>query len=144
MGSASSSTPDQLRDLDQDSITLCLNVFIKENDETKLEYLLSSCHVPGTRLTTCPELFHSTILFWAVTFHQMHLYTMSLNSHNIFMKELFLWFPFCRREDWETTFLEQGSPIVGDRAKIWTQSSLITKPMFMASYIPYWPWSGWL
>lgn len=70
-------------------------------------------------------------------------YTMSLNSHNISMKKLFLWFPFCRREDWETSFLEQASPIVSDREKIWTQSSLITKPVFIAPYIPHWPWSGW-
>ena len=143
MGSASSSTPDQLHDLDQDSITLCLNFFITENDETKLEYLPSSFHVPGTTLTTLPELFHSTILFWTVTFHQMHFIHLSLNSHNISMKKLFLWFPFCRREDWETTFLEQGSPIVSDREKIWTHSSLITKPVFIAPYIPYWPRSGW-
>lgn len=83
MGSASSSTPDQLHDLDQDSVTLCLNFFITENDETKLEYLLSSFHVPGTTLTTLPELFHSTVLFWAVTFYQMHFvhYVIEFSQH---------------------------------------------------------------
>lgn len=121
MGSASSSTSDQLCDLDQDLITLCRNFFISEDGESNHEYLLSSYHVPGTMLTTSHELFHSTVLFLAVTIHQMHFIHCLTEFSQQLCEEAILMIPILQKRRLRVTqamFLEQGSPTVSGRAKI--------------------------
>ena len=97
MGSASSSTPDQLHDLDQDLITLCLNFFITENDETKLEYLLSSFHVPGTTLTTLPELFSLNNPFLSSYFSSDAFHTLVIEFSQYLYEEAILMIPILQK-----------------------------------------------